>query len=113
MPLGGGTIFSFIFHAFFYILQPLLLGNSLYRGAVYNALVLAVTSLRCPELPAFLARVAQKLQVRFRTGARAAEERLAPRACGAAPSTGPCEVTGPSKNTYAPTGGTRKLSAAL
>ena len=61
MPLGGGggTIYSFIFHAFFYILQPLLLGNSLYRGAVYNVLVLAVSSLRCPELPTFLARVAQ------------------------------------------------------
>src|SRR4029434_7377465 len=59
MPLGGGTIYSFIFHAFFYILQPLLLGYSLYRGAVYNVLVLAVSSLGCPELPAFLARVAQ------------------------------------------------------
>ena len=66
----GGTIYSFIFHAFFYILQPLLLGNSLYRGAVYNVLVLAVSSLRCPELPAFLARVAQNTAGRggFRHG---------------------------------------------
>src|SRR4029434_4005757 len=60
MPLGGGGQFIHLFFMhFFYILQPLLLGYSLYRGAVYNALVLAVSSLRCPELPAFLARVAQ------------------------------------------------------
>src|SRR4029434_5310569 len=60
MPLGGGGQFIHLFFMhFFYILQPLLLGYSLYRGAVYNALVLAVSSLRLPELPAFLARVAQ------------------------------------------------------
>src|SRR4029434_3696804 len=51
--------------------------------------------LNCPY---FLHVLRRTLQVRFRTGAGAAEERLAPRACGAAPSTGPCEVTGPSMN---------------
>src|SRR4029434_346390 len=100
MPLGGGTIYSFIFHAFFYILQPLLLGYSLYRGAVLYIMPLywlcpVSAVLNCPH---FLHVLRRTLQVRFRTGAGVAEKRLAPRARGAATSTGPCEVTGPSMN---------------
>ena len=63
--------------------------------------------LNCPH---FLHVLRRTLQVRFRTGAGAAEERLAPRACGAAPSTGPCEVTGPSMNSWGPEGGAGKSS---
>src|SRR4029434_3480871 len=99
MPLGGGGQFINLFFMHFFISSN---HCSLGTDSTAGQYIMPLYS-RCPvsavlNCPHFVHVLRRTLQVRFRTGAGTAEERLAPRACGAAPSTGPCEVTGPSMN---------------
>src|SRR4029434_9669635 len=105
MPLGGGQFIHLFFMHFFLASNHCSLGTASTEGQYIMPLYWLCPVSAVLHCPHFLHVLRRTLQVRFRTGAGTAEERLAPRACGAAPSTGPCEVTGPSMNSSGPEGG--------